>query len=106
MLKQWLLLFVRILGGLILIGLAEMFRRLSFIAPDWRGSASPEAVLSFAFVLAAFFSFACGFWLIYEAVGNFRQRLGQRAERVRIRRNRDKTFRKWLSSFREGGEGQ
>jgi hypothetical protein len=106
MLKSLVRLFVKVLGGLILIGLAEIFRRLSFIAPDWRGSASPEVVLSFTFVVAAFFFFAGGFWLIYEAVGNFRQRLGQRAERVRIRRNRDKAFGEWLSSFREGGEGQ
>jgi len=94
---SWLKGLGKVLAGLICLGLAEICRRLTFICPDWRGQMSPEVAVSAIFLLMVFGFFAGGASLIYEVYGDFREGRRRRAER--LQRNRERTFRFWLSTF-------
>ena len=98
---------IKILGGIICLILAEVFRRFSFIAPDWEGDLSQDKLLSFFFLL-------CGGCCLILAAGLFSEALSQIKERKaleraylrakkaeeeeRRRQARKMTFRNWRNT--------
>jgi hypothetical protein len=76
----------KILGMCICFALAETARRLTFIAPDWRGGITADKLLSgiFFFGFLAFFGCAC--YLLKEVYEDFTSGPSYQAILVRLRR--------------------
>ena len=85
----------KMFGGLICIGLAEMCRRASFIAPTWEGEITPEKLLSAVFEVMAYVFFASGVWLFYHTAASI-HRARLRRERA-ISRRHQRLFRRCLA---------
>lgn len=88
----WLRSAIKVVGGLICLGAAEMCRRATWICPDWVGQMSVEVMLSAIFLMMAFGFFAGGVWLICIVYEDLREGRWRHAEAARIWRNRARTM--------------